>query len=92
MMGMYSLTKKSHLYQYRPPHQRYQNCQKVILEQIIKIKPKRPKKRKKGRIRKKDLNKRQSSAKKRSLAFQYTVLDLVNISAYWTSLLTSYSK
>ena len=54
----------------------------------IKIKRKRPKRKKKGRIRKKDLKKRQSSAKKRSLAFQYKVLDLVNLIAYWTSLLS----
>ena len=52
----------------------------------IKIKRKRPKRKKKGRIRKKDLNKRQ--AKKRSLAFQYKVLDMVNLIAYWTSLLS----
>ena len=56
----------------------------------IKIKRKRPnRKQKKARIRKKELKKR--LARKRSLAFQYKVLDLVNHLAYWTSFLSIFA-
>ena len=96
-MGMYSLTKKiprSPLTSSPPALPKLPKSDVESVEETgewgkrIKIKRKRPKRKKKGRIRKKDLNKRPSSAKKRSLAFQYKVLDLVNLIAYWTSLLS----